>query len=1249
MNVDRFNPPGPEPRVHRLGRLRPIPIIALAILTLVAGTLPAAAAEPPPAEPPPAPIEEPGTDFGGGVDPEERVCDPEPCPETGSTSGGTGGFIAIAPERVFDTTLDANGRMGRRETRSFAVGGVGSVPADGIQAVAVSLAASDATALSSLTVWSAGLPRPSTATLDVALVRPQRIAAIVALGDDGRLSLWNESGRVEVQIDVIGWFAWDTEYRAVTPRRLYDTNPGLGARPAPLGPGGVADVAVTGITGIPADARAVVLAVSSRASTRTSPVTVWPKGADRPAAGSLVAHPLARPGNLVVVAPGADGAVSIHNAVGWTHLTVDVVGWLPAASAYRSITPTTLAPADGADLSRGLAPGTTVDYTVTGVAGIPAPADEEATETAYAVALNITATPRALRATTIVAWPAGDKRPTTTSVTTTALAAPVTSLTFVRVGNEGRVSLFNDRFPVNVRVEVVGWFALPIVAAQLEVPETTVVPAPEEVTPLEVVTAPAPDPLDPAQIVSATVELAPTAPVAKVGGHLVLGTGGVIGTAGVGTAGVGTRLAVDEESSEAFPEGFLGEITAVETAADGTQTVTMVPALLEDVFPEGDIEVNLEADTEYEGQLLWGPAPQEPSVVLASVAPPTKGVKVDFEYVGDGKKGKDPATSAECSMDGITAKFGPLINMQFSVRWRWFKAPVVTALATLGAEAELAVRDVRVNCGVDVRLWKATVTFTAGPVPVVVVFEVGAALDFAAGLEGLNIGAGAGAYVTIGVKANQGFADASYDYRLPALADLKGQLTELNVFGQADVWLHFTVKLYGVIGPRISVGPFIEAVVTAAPEHPWWRLEFGLAGKIALQLDLWFHEWNWDLYEAEIPLADLLVAVGLLENCPPMPYAASKEPCRSVKPARRADGSSGSRVLAGRIRLASAGEGMRILAIEVPTIVPRGRVGDPYSLRLTADGLFDGAADIAWASPSTGVPGLTLRQDGAAAVLEGIPTSAGTFTATVEVRQGWDLPSRVPRDRETIAITVAPPGAGAAPVCGDLLMGDVAWGHGFATTADCTDADGDALTYAVASGPEHGTVTFIGDDYTFEYTAPYDYEGPDNFTFTASDGTNVSEPATFFINVTKPTIVNGDFETGGLAGWRWTDNPGRAGVSGWFVINDVAVVPTDGSWFGLVGTEVEGTTIQRDTAISQDFWADAGDTLSGKAWANSGTANLRIVDANGTTVAVLLSASTWPNWVSWSHAFTDAGIYTLVAETTGTFTFIGLDEVAIAP
>jgi hypothetical protein len=1196
------------------------------VITLAGGTLPVAAAEPPEPGVTPRSTEDPGTGFGGGVDPEPRACDPEPCPETATTSGGTGGFIAVAAENVLDTRDDGD-PLGRDETRSFAVGGVGSVPLDGVQAVLLGMTAGDATGWSSLTVWPAGSGRPAITSLDVQPGRDQRTAVVVPLGEGGRISAWNDRGDVNVVVDVLGWFAWATEYHAIAPQRILDTSPGGRAKPAPLGPGATVSIPVAGGAGIPSDARAVVLDVASRTATAVSSVAVWPAGDDRPAQGSLVAHPVDRRGNLVVVQPGIDGAVSIHNAAGWTHLTVDVVGWLPASSSYRPVTPTTLAPATA------LAPGASMDLAVTGVAGIPAAGDETATESAYAVALNITATPAADAATGVVAWPTGDTRPATMSVATTATTAPTTSLSIVRVGNDGRVSLANGVAAADVRVEVVGWFASPIVAAQLEVPETTIAPDPADVTPLEVVTGPGPTPEDPPQIAQATVELAPEAAPAEVGGHLVLAPGGTIGT-----AGIGARLALDEPVEEAFPEGFLGEIVTVETMPDGTQVVTAVPAMLEDVFPEGDIAVDLNTDTKYEGELLWGPAGDPPSVVLAAVAPPTKGVQVDFEYIGDGKTGKKPGTDVDCSMDGIAAEFGPLIDMQFSVRWRWMRAPVVTALATLGAEARLALADVSVNCGVDIRLWKATVTFMAGTVPVVVVFEVGAALDIAAGLDGLNLSAEAAAYVTIGVKDNRGYADAGYDFDLTSFDDLAAQVSNLALYGQADVWLHFTVKLYSVIGPRISVGPFIEAAVTSAATQPWWRIDFGLAGKIALRLDLWFHEWNWNLYESEIPLADILVAAGALEDCPAMPYAVSRGPCRSERPIARASGPAGSRVLFSRIRLASAGEPMRFLTIDPPAVVSPASVGTPYALALTASGVFDDAGKVTWSTPAAGlgVPGLALRQEGAGAVIEGTPTTAGSQTATVEIRQAWDDPGGPPRSVRSIPITVQSVGA---PVCIGYPV-DVPQGTGFATVPDCTDPDGDQLSYWIGTPPAHGTATMSED--TFEYTAPTDHLGPDPFTIVASDGTLTSEPATILVTVTEAVIFNGDFEAGDLAGWVVENQGGRAETSAWFVWSETGVGPHEGATFGLIGSTGLPVSIRQTVVVHP------GEVLGGAAWvlARPGTGEVRILDGEGTVVATPVSGATWPAWTSWSYAVTEPGFYTVVAEVAGG-AYLGLDAVTI--
>lgn len=63
-----------------------------------------------------------------------------------------------------------------------------------------------------------------------------------------------------------------------------------------------------------------------------------------------------------------------------------------------------------------------------------------------------------------------------------------------------------------------------------------------------------------------------------------------------------------------------------------------------------------------------------------------------------------------------------------------------------------------------------------------------------------------------------------------------------------------------------------------------------------------------------------------------------------------------------------------------------------------------------------------------------------------------------------------------------------------------TDADGQSLTASLVAQPQHGNVTLNANG-SFSYTPSANYNGPDSFSYRASDGTGNSAPATVTITV----------------------------------------------------------------------------------------------------------------------------------------------------
>jgi len=146
-------------------------------------------------------------------------------------------LVGITPVRVLDTRGAAGGPIGvpaaaklsAGQAIDVAVGGVGAIPKDAVS-VAVNITIDeDATLKSFLTVWPTGQTRPNTSAnnAEPGLVSPN--SAIFQLGTDGKLSVFNQQGSVNVIIDVTGYFVPEGSTGTTTTTTTTTTVPGAAA------------------------------------------------------------------------------------------------------------------------------------------------------------------------------------------------------------------------------------------------------------------------------------------------------------------------------------------------------------------------------------------------------------------------------------------------------------------------------------------------------------------------------------------------------------------------------------------------------------------------------------------------------------------------------------------------------------------------------------------------------------------------------------------------------------------------------------------------------------------------------------------------------------------------------------------------------------------------------------------------------------------------------------------------------------
>ncbi|MGW5366552.1 DNRLRE domain-containing protein [Actinopolymorpha pittospori] len=257
---------------------------------------------------------------------------------TVSTGGGT--FVPLDPSRVYDTRSGVGGSttpLSGGETRDVQVSGVGGVPASGVSAVAVNVIVTGPTTASAVQLFPSGTTRPGVSSLQTSSGRNMAALVQVKLGTGGKVSVFANSGEMDLIVDVQGYYLDNTQngrdlYVPINPERIYRSTTDMtsgsvravsvaGAKTA----GGDVVVPATGVT-------AVVLSVTAVQPGATGFMTVWPAGKARPGTSTLNYAPSdASITGTVIAKLGTNGQVNVYVNGGSPGLTVDVQGYYQAS------------------------------------------------------------------------------------------------------------------------------------------------------------------------------------------------------------------------------------------------------------------------------------------------------------------------------------------------------------------------------------------------------------------------------------------------------------------------------------------------------------------------------------------------------------------------------------------------------------------------------------------------------------------------------------------------------------------------------------------------------------------------------------------------------------------------------------------------------------------------------------------------------------------------------------------------------
>jgi hypothetical protein len=211
-----------------------------------------------------------------------------------------------------------------------------------VTAVSVNLTAVAPSGLGYLTAYPAGGAFPPTSSVNFGAGEVVPNSAVLALGVNGSVDLFDFGSATDVLLDITGYFVRDLTFRGVTPKRIVDTRqPGfqglysvsgsqLVQHSGPVAANTVSYLKVDELGGLPRGfVGTAALNVTAATTTAAGYLTVFPAASAIPTASTVNFAARKVSSNETLVGVDLDSFVAIYNSGGTTDVLVDLTGWFP--------------------------------------------------------------------------------------------------------------------------------------------------------------------------------------------------------------------------------------------------------------------------------------------------------------------------------------------------------------------------------------------------------------------------------------------------------------------------------------------------------------------------------------------------------------------------------------------------------------------------------------------------------------------------------------------------------------------------------------------------------------------------------------------------------------------------------------------------------------------------------------------------------------------------------------------------------